>query len=233
MFRIAFVRLLLLLGSLLLGWACAPSPAAQPRIEAPPRQPAQPLSYQGGADWLEREGREDTERPEIVLKAMKLEDGDVVADLGAGTGFYTRRLARAVGPSGKVWANDIQPEMLDRLEELAAKEGIANVVTVLGTETDPKLPAGTFDWILLVDVYHEFQQPEPMLEKIRKALKPDGKVALVEYRAEGDTAAHIHELHKMSVEQVLAEWLPAGFRHVETIEELPTQHLFIFAAKGR
>lgn len=211
--------------------ACSPSPAAQPATEAPPRQPAQPLSYQGGADWLEREGREDTERPEIVLRAMKLEDGDVVADLGAGTGFYTRRLARAVGPSGKVWANDIQPEMLDRLKELAAKEGIANVVTVLGTETDPKLPAGTFDWILLVDVYHEFQQPEPMLAKIRAALKPDGRVALVEYRAEGDSAAHIHELHKMSVEQVLAEWLPAGFRHVETIEELPTQHLFVFAAK--
>lgn len=218
---------------LLLSLACSPSPAAQPeaRTEAPPRQPAQPLSYAGGADWLEREGRAETERPEIVLRAMELEDGDVVADLGAGTGFYTRRLARAVGPSGKVWANDIQPEMLDRLQELAKKEGIGNVVTVVGTETDPKLPPGTFDWILMVDVYHEFQQPEPMLAKIREALKPDGKVALVEYRAEGDTAAHIHELHKMSVEQVLAEWVPAGFRHVDTIEELPTQHLFIFSAR--
>lgn len=216
---------------LLLSLACAPSPAAQPRTEAPPRQPAQPLSYEGGADWLEREGRAETERPEIVLAAMNLKDGDVVADLGAGTGFYTRRLARAVGPSGKVWANDIQPEMLDRLKELAAKEGIANVVTVVGTETDPKLPKGAFDWILLVDVYHEFQQPEPMLARIREALKPDGRVALVEYRAEGDSAAHIHELHKMSVEQVLAEWVPAGFVHVKTIEELPTQHLFIFSVK--
>jgi ubiquinone/menaquinone biosynthesis C-methylase UbiE len=218
---------------LLLSLACAPSPAAQPspKPSPPPRQPAQPLSYEGGADWLEREGREDTERPEIVLKAMKLKDGDVVADLGAGTGFYTRRLARAVAPSGKVWANDIQPEMLDRMKDLAAKEGIGNIVTVMGTETDPKLPKGTFDWILLVDVYHEFQQPEPMLAKIREALKPDGKVALVEYRAEGDSAAHIHALHKMSVEQVLAEWVPAGFVHVETIEELPTQHLFVFAVK--
>lgn len=224
---------LLLLLSLLPGWACAPSPAAQPSPTpgAPPRQPAQPLSYEGGADWLEREGREKTERPEIVLRAMDLEDGDVVADLGAGTGFYSRRLARAVAPSGKVWANDIQPEMLERLKELAAKEGIGNLVTVVGTETDPRLPRGTFDWILLVDVYHEFQQPEPMLAKIREALKPDGKVALVEYRAEGDTAAHIHELHRMSAEQVLAEWVPAGFRHVATIEELPTQHLFIFAVK--
>ena len=218
---------------LLLSLACSPSPPAKqsPKQEAPPRQPAQPLSYEGGADWLEREGREDTERPEIVLKAMNLKDGDVVADLGAGTGFYTRRLAKAVGPTGKVWANDIQPEMLDRMKKLAAKEGIGNIVTVVGTETDPKLPKGTFDWILLVDVYHEFQQPEPMLAKIREALKPDGKVALVEYRAEGDSAAHIHELHKMSMEQVLAEWVPAGFLHVETIEELPTQHMFVFAVK--
>src|SRR5215212_6428594 len=152
---------------LLLSLGCSPSPAAQ---KPPPRQPAQPLSYEGGADWLEREGREEIEKPEVVLKAMHLKDGDVVGDLGAGTGFYTRRLARAVAPSGKVWANDIQPEMLDRLKELTAKEGIGNIVTVVGTETDPKLPRGTFDWILLVDVYHEFQQPEPMLAKIREAL---------------------------------------------------------------
>lgn len=219
---------------LLLGWACSPSPASHPagKTEAPPREPAQVLTYEGGADWLEREGREDTERPEVVLGAMNLKDGDVVADLGAGTGFYTRRLAQAVAPTGRVWASDIQPEMLGRLKKLAAEEGLANVVTVVGTETDPKLPPGTFDWILLVDVYHEFQQPEPMLAKIREALKPDGRVALVEYRAEGDTAAHIHPSHKMTVEQVLAEWVPAGFLHVETIEELPTQHLFVFSKRG-
>lgn len=218
---------------LLLSLSCSPSPAAQPgaRTAPPPRQPAQVLGYEGGADWLEREERARIEKPGVVLKAMNLKDGDVVADLGAGTGFYTRRLARAVGPSGKVWANDIQPEMLDRMKELAAKEGIGNIVTVVGTETDPGLPPGTFDWILLVDVYHELQQPEPMLAKIREALKPDGRVALVEYRAEDDSAAHIHELHKMSVEQVLAEWVPAGFQHVETIEELPSQHLFVFSVR--
>jgi ubiquinone/menaquinone biosynthesis C-methylase UbiE len=228
--HLSWVLLLLIL---LLPGACSPSPAAQPSPAPtpPPRERAQPLSYEGGADWLEREDRAETEKPEIVLKAMNLKDGDVVADLGAGTGFYTRRLARAVAPSGKVWANDIQPEMLDHLKEQAAKEGIANIVTVLGTETDPKLPPGTFDWILLVDVYHEFQQPEPMLAKIREALKPDGRVALVEYRAEGSTAAPIHQLHKMSVEQVLAEWVPAGFVHVETIDELPMQHLFVFSVK--
>jgi len=212
---------------LLLALACSPSP------EATPRTPAQVLGFQGGAEWLEREGRAELEKPEIVLKAMKLKNGDVVADLGAGTGFYTRRLARAVAPKGKVWANDIQPEMLERLQELAGKEGISNIVTVVGTETDPKLPAHTFDWILLVDVYHEFQQPEPMLAKIREALKPDGRVALVEYRAEDDSAAQISPAHKMTVEQVLAEWVPAGFVHVETVEKLPSQHLFVFAAKKK
>lgn len=225
------IRSLVLL--FLLGLACAPSPAAQPgaKTDPPPRQPAQVLSWEGGADWLEREGRAEDERPEIVLRAMNLKDGDLVADLGAGTGFYSRRLARAVAPTGKVWANDIQPEMLESLKELAAKEGITNIVTVVGTETDPNLPKGTFDWILLVDVYHELQQPQPMLAKIREALKPNGRVALVEYRAEGSTAAPIHASHKMSVEQVLAEWVPAGFLHVETLEELPMQHLFIFSAK--
>jgi ubiquinone/menaquinone biosynthesis C-methylase UbiE len=216
---------------LLLTLACAPSPAVPPKVEAPPRTPAQVLGYEGGAEWLEREGRAELEKPEIVLKSMHLKNGDVVADLGAGTGFYTRRLARAVAPKGKVWANDIQPEMLERLKELAAQEGISNIVNVVGTETDPKLPAHTFDWILLVDVYHEFQQPAPMLARIREALKPNGRVALVEYRAEDDSAAQIHPDHKMTVEQVLAEWVPAGFVHVETIEELPSQHLFVFAAR--
>lgn len=212
--------------------ACSPSPGAQPKAsqEPPPRKPAEVMSWEG-ADWLEREHREELEKPEVVLRAMGLKDGDLVADLGAGTGFFTRRMARAVAPAGKVYATDIQPQMLERLKASAAQEGIANIVTVLGTETDPKLPRGTFDWILLVDVYHEFQRPEPMLAKIREALRPGGRVALVEYRAEGDTAAHIHKDHKMSVEQVLAEWTPAGFELVETVEELPSQHLFIFRSK--
>lgn len=211
--------------------ACAPSPGTRQGAgtEAAARRPAQVMGWQG-AGWLEREGRAETEKPEVVLRAMSLKDGDVVADLGAGTGFFTRRLARAVAPSGKVWASDIEPRMLERLRKMAAQEGIMNVVTVAGTETDPQLPAGTFDWILLVDVYHELQQPEPVLAKIRAALRPSGRVALVEYRAEDDSAAHIHEDHRMSVDQVLAEWVLAGFKLIETIEELPSQHLFIFAA---
>lgn len=235
-------RVLLLLAVLSL--SCSPSPgvpAAQPQAaqtapapqapqETPPRKPAQVMPWTG-ADWLEREHREELEKPEVVLEAMGLKDGDLVADLGAGTGFFTRRMARAVAPSGRVYATDIQPQMLERLKASAAQEGIANIVTVLGTETDPRLPKGMFDWILLVDVYHEFQQPEPMLAKIREALKPGGRVALVEYRAEGDTAKHIDAAHKMTVEQVLAEWSPAGFELKETIEELPSQHLFVFAVR--
>lgn len=219
---------------LLLGLACAPTPAAQRQggNEPPPRKPAQVLNaHGGGADWLEREGRAELEKPEVTIGAMNLRDGDMVADIGAGTGFYSRRLARAVAPSGKVYANDIQPEMLDRLKVLAAQEGIANIVTVLGTETDLKLPAGTFDWVLLVDVYHEFQQPEVMLQKIRAALKPNGRVALVEYRLEGSTASHISVEHRMSVDQVTAEWTAAGFLLERTLEDLPSQHLFILTTR--
>jgi ubiquinone/menaquinone biosynthesis C-methylase UbiE len=218
---------------LLLGLACAPSPAAQRQETSTPasRKPAQVLSWTRGADWLERQDRVKMEKPEVVIRAMSLHDGDVVADVGAGTGFYTRRLARAVAPAGKVYANDIQPEMLDRLKVLAGQEGIANVVTVLGTETDPKLPPKTFDWVLLVDVYHEFQQPQVMLEKIREALKPNGRVALVEYRLEGDTARHIPLEHRMSVEQVTEEWTAAGFSLERTDEDLPTQHLFVFTTR--
>jgi ubiquinone/menaquinone biosynthesis C-methylase UbiE len=219
---------------LLLSLACAPSPAARPQggSEPPPRTPAKVMSAEGGgAEWLEREGRADLEKPEVTIGAMNLHDGDMVADIGAGTGFYSRRLAKAVAPSGKVYANDIQPEMLERLKELAAQDGVTNIVTVLGTEDDLKLPAKTFDWVLLVDVYHEFQQPQVMLQKIREALKPNGRVALVEYRMEGSTASHISIEHRMSVDQVTAEWTAAGFLLERTIEDLPSQHLFILTTR--
>jgi 2',3'-cyclic-nucleotide 2'-phosphodiesterase (5'-nucleotidase family)/ubiquinone/menaquinone biosynthesis C-methylase UbiE len=215
------------------GRICQPGRPGRPCLAAvgmAPRTPAQVLSWKS-ADWLERPGRADMEKPEVTLGEMNLHDGDMVADIGAGTGFYSRRLARAVAPSGKVYANDIQPEMLERLAELAAKEGITNIVTVLGTESDLNLPPGTFDWVLLVDVYHEFQQPAAMLAKIREALKPNGRVALVEYRREGDTASHIPLAHRMTVEQVTEEWTAAGFLLERTVEDLPSQHLFILTTR--
>lgn len=211
--------------------ACSPSPAVEKAApQAPARTPARVMGYEG-AGWLEREERVEEEKPEVVLRAMKLRDGDVVADVGAGTGFFARRIARAVAPSGKVYANEIQPKMLERLQELAREEGLTNIVPVLGTETDPKLPAGRMDWVLLVDVYHELQQPEPMLAKIRQSLKPGGKVALVEYRKEDPAASHILVEHLMSVDQILAEWEPAGFQLVERVPGLPSQHLLIFTVR--
>jgi len=122
--------------------------------------------------------------------------------------------------------------MLDLLKKYVAEEGITNVIPVLGTETDPKLPRGQMDWILLVDVYHEFQEPAPMLARMREALKPGGRIALVEYRAEDPSVApDVPPPHRMSIEQILREWEPAGFEMVERIETLPSQHLLVFTAR--
>jgi len=195
------------------------------------RIPAQVMSYLG-ADWLERDDREAIEQPDKVIAAMQLDPGDVVADIGSGSGYFTRRLARAVLPGGKAIGVDIQPEMNEILAENCKKEGITNVEIILGETADPKLPAESVDWMLLVDVYHEFQEPEAMLAKMRAALKPDGRVALLEYRLLGDTGAHIKIDHRMSVEQVLAEWEPAGFTLEKRHEFLPTQHMFIFKKTG-
>jgi predicted methyltransferase len=204
--------------------------AATPAPAPAPRRPAGVMSHDG-ADWLERASREREERPSQVIRALDLRPGDVVAEIGAGSGYMSRLLARAVGPTGKVYAEDIQPEMLAILERRAAAAGLANVVPVLGTELDPRLPAGAFRWVLLVAVYHEFQHPEAMLARIRQLPAPGGRVALVEYRAEGTSAAHIKPEHRMSVDQVLAEWLRAGFVLLKRIEDLPTQHLFVFTTR--
>ncbi len=200
------------------------SPVAHAQDE---RRPAPVMGAQG-AEWLERPGRDQEQRPDQIIATMGLKNGDVVADLGAGTGYFTRRLAKAVAPSGRVYAVDIQPEMIDLLKQNMQKAGVSNVVAVLGTADDPKLPRESCDWILLVDVYHEFQQPKAMLARMREALKPTGRMALVEYRLEGLSALHVSEEHRMSRKQVLAEWEPAGFRLKKFYEFLPTQHFFVF-----
>lgn len=196
------------------------------------RVPAHVMSYLG-ADWLERDEREVLEQPDKVIAAMQLKPGDVVADIGSGSGYFTRRLAKAVLPGGVVYGVDIQPEMNEILAENCAKEGITNVEIVLGETADPKLPPESIDWMLLVDVYHEFQEPKPMLAKMLDALKPGGRVCLLEYRLLGDTGTHIKTEHRMSVDQVLREWEPAGFNLVKRHEFLPTQHLFIFQKPER
>jgi predicted methyltransferase len=182
----------------------------------------------GAADWLDRPSRDEEQKPDEIVRSLGLKNGDVIADVGAGTGYFTWRLARAVAPSGLVYAVDIQPEMLSRLKTNMEKAGVRNVVAVLGETDDPKLPPASLDWVLLVDVYHELQQPKATLARMREALKPGGKVAVVEHRLEGLTALHVSEDHRMSTRQVLAEWEPAGFRLVKLHEFLPTQHFFVF-----
>jgi ubiquinone/menaquinone biosynthesis C-methylase UbiE len=179
-----------------------------------------------GADWLVRPEREAEEQPEKALDALNLKPGMVVADIGAGVGYMSLRMARRVGPSGRVYANDLQPAMLDRLRQNAAKAGIANIVTVIGDVADPKLPANTMDLVLLVDVYHEFSAPQVMLRKIRETLKPDGRLVLLEYRAEDPNVPIIAE-HKMTVGQVKTELEAEGFVLQPVIETLPRQHILI------
>jgi ubiquinone/menaquinone biosynthesis C-methylase UbiE len=179
-----------------------------------------------GADWLTRPERESEEQPERALDALNLKPGMVVADIGAGVGYMSLRMAKRVGPSGKVFANDLQPEMLAKLRDNAAKGKINNIVTVLGDVADPKLPPNTMDLVLLVDVYHEFSQPQQMLRKIRETLKPDGRLVLLEYRAEDPNVPIIAE-HKMTVAQVKAELEAEGFVLQPVIETLPRQHILI------
>jgi len=212
-----------------LALAALATAALVPAVAGPDteRRPAQVMSWLG-ADWLERPDRDGEQRPDEVIQVMGLADDDVVADIGCGTGYFTRPMARAVAPRGRVYAVDIQPEMLRLLRERVEEEGLTNVEPVLSESDDPKLPPGSLDWILLVDVYHEFQQPRAMLAKMREALKPDGKIALLEYRLEGLSAVHIKEDHRMSPEQVLREWEPAGYRLAARHEFLPTQHFFVF-----
>ena len=222
---------LVLLGLLLWGSVGAAA-HAQNRAPAPrPRTPASVMSFRG-AEWLERPQRVAEEMPEGVLETMRLAPGDVVADLGAGSGYFTRRMAPLVAPSGTVFAVDVQPEMLEMLVENAEADGLTGIVPVLGDADDPKLPAGEIDWILLVDVYHELADPGAMLARMSESLAPTGRVALVEYRVEDGSGDHIRAEHRMSVRQVVAEWEAAGFRLVELHEFLPSQHLFVLRREG-
>ena len=178
------------------------------------------------ATWLERPEREQEENPEGALDALNLKPGMVVADVGSGTGYMSLKLARRVGASGKVYAEDVQPDMLEKVRANAAKSGLKNIETVQGAYTDPKLPAGQIDLVLLVDVYHEFSEPQKMLRGIRASLKPDGRLVLLEYRKEDPTIPILPE-HKMSVAEVKTELEAEGFKLGPVIETLPRQHILI------
>jgi ubiquinone/menaquinone biosynthesis C-methylase UbiE len=217
----ALVLVVLLRFALAPGWC-----AAQGQHPITGRRVA-PVMGMGGADWLVRAEREQEEQPDLALDRIGIRPGMKVADIGAGVGYFTLRLARRVGATGKVYANDIQPQMLDRLKENLGKANLGNVEMILGTEDDPRLPAGMMDLVLLVDVYHEFSQPQKMLRKIRDSLSPDGRLVLLEYRKE-DPTVPIREEHKMTVRDVRKELEPEGFKFVEVLDDLPRQHILIF-----
>jgi ubiquinone/menaquinone biosynthesis C-methylase UbiE len=190
------------------------------------REIAQVMGHQG-ADWLERPQREAEEHSDLLVERLRLQPGEVVADIGAGTGYYSRRLARKVGPTGKVLAVDIQPEMLQLLTNKMVASGISNVTPVLGTVTNPLLPAASVDLALLVDVYHEFDFPREMMRALCQAIKPGGRVVLVEFRGE-DPNVPIKPLHKMTQAQVKTELSGLPLAWAETIEVLPRQHIIVF-----
>lgn len=185
----------------------------------------------GGIIWLERSERETEEKPQLVIDALEIKPGQTIADLGAGSGYYSFRIAPLVGPTGRVLAIDIEPKMLEVIAERAGREHVTNIATVRSSERDPNLAPHSVDLLFMVDVYHELEYPYEVMRKVREALKPGGRVALVEYRAE-DPQVQIKPVHKMSEAQVRREMQAAGFRHVKTVPTLPLQHLILFERDG-
>jgi ubiquinone/menaquinone biosynthesis C-methylase UbiE len=204
-----------------------------PAQEAPPplteylgRQIAQTMHW-SGAEWLMRRVREDEEAPTKMRKELNVKPGMAVCDMGCGNGFHTLPLAEMVGEKGKVFAVDVQPEMIEMLNKRIAAKGIKNIEPIVGLYHDPKLPPNSCDMILLVDVYHEFSHPVQMLASMHAALKPDGQLVLVEFRAE-DENVPIKPEHKMSKAQIHKEMNANGFTLKREFDGLPWQHLMFF-----
>lgn len=189
------------------------------------RQIAHVMSHYG-IDWLERPEREVEENTSLLIKNLNLKPGMHIADIGAGSGYYTRLLSKRIG-NGKVYAVDVEPQMISYLNERIKEEKLANIVTVQGSETAVSLPPSTIDMMLLVDVYHEFSFPYEMGLSMFNALKPNGKLVLVEFRSE-DNNVPIKTIHKMSEAQAIKELKAVGFRLEKNINNLPWQHCMVF-----
>lgn len=191
------------------------------------REIAQVMGHQG-ASWLERPEREREERTDLLLDALALEPGDAVADIGAGTGYFSWRIAQRLKGSGRVYAVDVQPEMLELLRANMARHQVADVVQpVLGSAADPALPVESLDLILLVDVYHELAFPHEMTRAMVNSLRPGGRLVLVEYRGE-DPTVPIKPLHRMTVAQVRKEMSAHPLQFVKVVNTLPRQHILVF-----
>ena len=219
-------RLSILLAVLIGTSAVAQEPGVHPLTG---RRYALPMSA-AGADWLDRPERVREESPDQALRLIGVEQGSQVADIGAGSGYFTVRMARLVGATGRVYATDIQPAMLEILRRRVERERIPRVELVLGTPSDPRLPRGSIDLALMVDVYHEFSEPRAMLQAVRAALRPGGRLVLLEYRGE-DPAVPIRPEHKMTVAQAKTEVEAEGFRLTRVVEDLPWQHLLVFTLR--
>jgi len=224
--RIRRLPALFVAAALVAGGTVAPDAQTARTHPVTGRQYAPTMSVEG-APWLERRERDREEEPDLALRLLKVPKGAMVGDVGAGSGYMSLRLARLVGAEGRVYAVDVQPGMLQLLQQNAAKAKLANVVPVLGAVDDPKLPAGALDLIIMVDVYHEFSEPQKMLQRMREALKPGGRLALWEYRAE-DPEVPILPLHKMTKAQVKTEVELEGFKQQRVFDDLPWQHLIVF-----
>ena len=204
-------------------------------VEAQRRHPVSgrifaPVMGVGGAGWLERPEREDEEAPSKALDALELKPGMVVADIGAGSGYYSSRIAKRVGPTGRVYATDIQQGMIDILDRRITAEGLTNITTVLGGMDDPRLPPASIDLAIMVDVYHELQQPQLFLQRLKATFKPNGRLVLLEFRKE-DPKVPILEVHKMSVAEVKQEMEAEGFVLDKVIDVLPWQHIIVLRVK--
>ena len=190
------------------------------------RQISHVMGHQA-ARWLERPEREREEHTAEMIRSLKLQPGDQVADIGVGTGYIARHMAKVIGPKGAVHGVDIQPEMLALLAKKMKAVGINNVKGVLGTISDPKLPPNSMDLVIMVDVYHEFSHPYEMMAGIVKGLKVGGRIAFVEYRGE-DPELRIKRLHKMTEAQVKKEAALFPLKYVGTYKKLPQQHVVFF-----
>ena len=215
--------------AILLLAACVSAGQSQGTHPVSGRRIAGVMGHEGAA-WLDRQEREQEEAPTKAVAALKLNPGQAVADIGAGSGYYSMLLAPAVGATGKVYATDVQPEMLALIQKKLSANGFHNVATVLGTATDPKLPDGSLDLALMVDVYHELQQPQLFLRALKRTLKPEGRLVLIEFRKE-DPRVPIREEHKMTVREARAEVEAEGYRFDEVIDVLPWQHIIVFRAR--
>jgi len=211
----------------IVGFAAAQAAAGRHPISG--REYARPMGV-SGAPWLDREEREAEERPTRALEIMNVRPGMTVADIGAGSGYFTERLARLVGPSGRVYASDIQQGMLDLLQKRLAREKLGNVVPVLAEATNPRLPDAAIDLALMVDVYHELGDPRVVLGHIKKSLTPGGRLVLIEYKGE-DPTIPIQPLHKMTVAQAKLEVEHEGYVLATVDSSLPRQHVLVFRTK--